>query len=220
MYSAAGRTDKGAHALGQTISFITDCKVEDIIKAVNNSLYPRILAWAYRLDPHGEFKAREWCVKRIYAYLLTHQFPRSFSEKLRFFEGYGDYSWLVPVCRGRNPRRLVYSTSIIKTPHGFLAVIIGESFLKQQVRRMLSYALGICPALNKCKLLPASNLVLVDSLYSFSFKPIRNALKLLGELASPIPPLASSLTLLSRLLTPAYQPCDQWEEKPAMLHYP
>ena len=208
MYSAAGRTDKGAHALGQTISLITNCSPTYMTSIINETLNPRIAAWAYRLDPHGEFKAREWCLARLYVYLLPSPPSGNAGKKLKRFLGYRDYSWLTPLESGRNPRRLVYYASILEITGSYLVLIAGESFLKQQVRRMVSYALGLCRSKEQCRPLPPGNLVLLDARYSFSFSVLEGAFKMLEKLAAGIRVLELSLGLLRSIAGhPSYLPC-------------
>ena len=217
MYSAAGRTDRNAHALGQTISFITSCSGPEAVKAINEHLYPRIAAWAFRENPHGEFKAREWCLARIYGFLLDIPVPTGCRAILEGFKGTRDYSWLVPIDPWRNPRRRVFSVSVAETMHGVLAVITGESFLRQQVRRMVSHALGLCPSRDRCRLLPASRLVLIDTLYSFSFKIIGEAWDTLKTVSRGISSLEASLRILSSRLSPSYEPRRKREYEPSVV---
>jgi tRNA pseudouridine38-40 synthase len=70
-YSAAGRTDKGVHALAQVVSF--DTSNPNVTPRMINSMLPDDI-WAYALaKPHSGFNARKDAVSREYRYFLFFQ---------------------------------------------------------------------------------------------------------------------------------------------------
>jgi len=73
-YSSASRTDKGVHAIGQVISFMTrwSVPVDDVVNAINESLAPDIVAYGYIAGTPWDFNARYWAITRTYIYYLGH----------------------------------------------------------------------------------------------------------------------------------------------------
>jgi len=70
-YSYSGRTDKGVHALSQTVSLIanSECNVEKLAETVWEGSQGSIIVWAYNLGVGLEFKARYWALWREYLYV-------------------------------------------------------------------------------------------------------------------------------------------------------
>ena len=67
-YSAAGRTDKGVHALSQVVSF--DTTNPNVTPRMINSMLPDDI-WIYALaKPHSGFNARKDAISREYRYFL------------------------------------------------------------------------------------------------------------------------------------------------------
>lgn len=75
---AAGRTDKGVHALGQVISFRTESRlpIERWALAVNSSL-PHDVSVAQAEEAAGDFHARFSARSRTYGYLIWTRRSRS-----------------------------------------------------------------------------------------------------------------------------------------------
>jgi tRNA pseudouridine38-40 synthase len=70
-YAAAGRTDKGAHALSQVVSF--DTANPSVSPRMINSMLPDDI-WVFALaKPSSEFNARRDAITRTYRYLLCLQ---------------------------------------------------------------------------------------------------------------------------------------------------
>ncbi|NJD77122.1 MAG: tRNA pseudouridine(38-40) synthase TruA [Candidatus Methanoperedens sp.] len=67
-YSAAGRTDRGVHALGQVIVFDTENPASSMPRALNSKLEH---IWAYAwADVDSDFSARRSATEREYRYML------------------------------------------------------------------------------------------------------------------------------------------------------
>jgi tRNA pseudouridine38-40 synthase len=70
-YSAAGRTDKGVHALSQVVSF--DTANPNVAPRMINSMLPDDI-WAFALaKPSSKFNARKDAISREYRYFLSLQ---------------------------------------------------------------------------------------------------------------------------------------------------
>jgi tRNA pseudouridine38-40 synthase len=69
--SAAGRTDAGAHAEGQVVTFDLDREItaEELVRALNGLLPPDVRALEAALAPKG-FHARRSATSKLYRYVL------------------------------------------------------------------------------------------------------------------------------------------------------
>ncbi len=72
-YTAAGRTDKGVHALGQVISFDTDKPDLAIPRAINSRLPQTIWTWA-RAEVPSDFDPRRDALFREYRYIMCGKY--------------------------------------------------------------------------------------------------------------------------------------------------
>ncbi len=72
-YIAAGRTDKGVHALGQVIAFDTDNPEVAIPRAINSRLPSTIWAWAAAKVP-PDFDPRRHARYREYRYIMPGKY--------------------------------------------------------------------------------------------------------------------------------------------------
>lgn len=70
-YSYVGRTDRGVHAIGQTLSLLVrdDCDHMRFFERMEESSNSQVLPWAYRWIDSLEFKARYWSLWREYVYV-------------------------------------------------------------------------------------------------------------------------------------------------------
>lgn len=70
-YSYVGRTDRGVHAIGQTVSMLVreDCDYLRFFQHMEELSDSQILPWAYRWIDSLEFKARYWSLWREYVYV-------------------------------------------------------------------------------------------------------------------------------------------------------
>src|SRR5258708_2662519 len=69
--SASGRTDAGVHALGQVVSFSTDCELPaDVLERALNAELPRDVSVLSASDVPAEFHARRSAVRKRYRYQI------------------------------------------------------------------------------------------------------------------------------------------------------
>lgn len=171
LYSAAGRTDAGVHALGQVVGFLSTCDPLDAALLVNRELEPQVYVWGIRGDALPGFHARYWAVERTYAYLADPPpgaDPFLAETVLSGFRGLRRY----PVESGSPYRRV---TRIgVELWEGFLVIkVSGDSFARRQVRRMVGMveaaAQGSYASYASVKPADPERLVLLDVVYPFSF---------------------------------------------------
>jgi tRNA pseudouridine38-40 synthase len=144
-YSIAGRTDRGVHALGNVVSFRTDKM--PIINQINDILPLNIRILGSASVPMG-FKTR-FAHRRHYRYVLcTGPWEEGLEiEKMQqaahLMEG--THNFLNFSKRNeRNPIRKVESVTI--KPQNktiYMVDVVGESFLWNMVRKMVSVLLGV-----------------------------------------------------------------------------
>lgn len=79
-YMAAGRTDRGVHALGQVIAFDTDNPGMVIPKAINSKLPDNIWTYAKARVP-DDFDPRRDAMEREYRYIMCGKFNISMLRK-------------------------------------------------------------------------------------------------------------------------------------------
>lgn len=91
-YGAAGRTDRGVHALGQVIAFDTEKPEAAIPRAVNSKLPGTIRVWA-RVKVPDFFDPRRDARSREYRYIMTGNYDVSLiRDACRIFAGMHDFS--------------------------------------------------------------------------------------------------------------------------------
>ena len=149
-YAAAGRTDKGAHALSQVISFDTQNPTVSP-RMINSMLHDDI--WVFALaKPSSEFNARKDAISRAYRYFLWLQpgedldVPRM-REASELFIGTHDFSNFAQ-SPGQNELESQHYSPIreikrieIATDRctSFIVVDIeANSFLRKMVRKIVS----------------------------------------------------------------------------------
>jgi tRNA pseudouridine38-40 synthase len=143
-YSIAGRTDRGVHALGNVIAFRTDKKItinhiNDFlpkdIRILGNSRIPLGFKPRFAHRRHYRYVAyrdqweEEWDIKKMQEAALamegTHNFL-NFSKR-----------------NERNPIRRVDQVRITQRNRHYLVDVVGESFLWNMVRKMVSVLISI-----------------------------------------------------------------------------
>ncbi len=170
LYSAAGRTDAGVHAMGQVVGFLTTCDPLDTALLINRELGPHVYVWGVRGEAPPEFHARYWAVERTYVYLAgpLDADPFLVETVLSGFKGVRRY----PVDSGSPYRRV---TRIgVELWEGFLVIkVSGDSFARRQVRRMvgmvMAAARGAYASYSSARPAAPGRLVLLDVVYPFSF---------------------------------------------------
>ncbi len=177
-YAASGRTDKGVHALAQTISFYTNCSIERIV-SVLEELEPEIHVWAYRLDSTGEFHPRYWALWREYVYVSNKDYTKlkelknSVDYMIKQLIGCKDYSFL-GLPRNVQTFHCVFHIRVTEWKNNTVYHIVGSSFARQMIRKII----GLLESEEKLsgarhvRPVEPENLVLFNVRYSFSFKII------------------------------------------------
>lgn len=155
-FGIAGRTDRGVHALGNVISFLTEERI--IINQINDALPQNIKILAQAKVPI-RFKAR-YAKIRHYRYLLINQSNiHDFSvfnsdipvsdfdleemiKASKIFIGTHDFRNFSKRSE-RNPVRTIEKVVVIKEGDAIQIDVFGESFLWNMVRKMVSVLLGV-----------------------------------------------------------------------------
>ncbi|MEA2075367.1 MAG: tRNA pseudouridine(38-40) synthase TruA [Euryarchaeota archaeon] len=145
-YSAAGRTDKGVHALSQVVSF--DTTNPNVTPRMINSMLPDDI-WAFALaKPHSDFNARKDAISREYRYFLPLQPDLDITrmrEASELLIGAHDFSNLSQP-PGHHEHEAEYYSPIreikrveIATENSFVVIDIeANGFLRKMVRKIVS----------------------------------------------------------------------------------
>lgn len=141
-YSAAGRTDRGVHALGQVVAISTNEKL--IIPAINTHLPDNIIIWGSKVV-NELFHPRYDAVSRHYCY-YTHYSNENLSlmlEGAKLLEGIHDFKLFAKNNPTVSTIREIYQIAIeVKEPF-LIFHVIANSFLWQMVRRIVYSLLKI-----------------------------------------------------------------------------
>jgi tRNA pseudouridine38-40 synthase len=144
-YRIAGRTDRGVHALGNVLSFLTEGDV--ISNQINDALPREIKILGQARVPYG-FKPR-FAENRHYRYLIVDQHiknPDFDLEKMisasEIFKGTHNFKNFSKRSE-RNPVRTIKQVSIQKNSDLIMVDVEGESFLWNMVRKMVAVLLSI-----------------------------------------------------------------------------
>ena len=139
-YSVAGRTDKGVHAIGNVISFLTDAKIH-----INqlNGLLPDDIKIIGLLDPApDDFKVR-FPETRLYKYIypINPYFQPLNIEKMiktaQIFKGTHNYRNFSK-SNEKSAYRTVTNVELINNNDYLLFNVEGKSFLWHMVRKMIA----------------------------------------------------------------------------------
>jgi len=206
-FVASGRTDKGVHALSQvfmlTVRDVGEEKVEEVIGKVREELPVDIIIWGYRIV-NFEFNPRFNAICRRYVYV---RYARGFnvhkaSEIAKRFIGKHDFKCFSSYLYSQVPEfisteRTILGFNIFKTDDIVIFDIVADSFLRQMVRRIVSFTelyvagkksikdlntafKGICEVADVKPAAP-ENLILFDVTYPFSFKIISESVREMKE---------------------------------------
>lgn len=142
-FRIGGRTDKGVHALGNVISFISEEKV--IPNRINRYLPPSIRIWGIARVPFG-FKPR-YAYCRHYRYIIMNHCSKPLNlRKMRsashIFEGTHNFHNFAKK-NEKDPQRRIYKIQVSKQDSHVLVDVWGESFLWNMVRRMVRVILDV-----------------------------------------------------------------------------
>ena len=139
-YSAAGRTDKGVHALAQVVSF--DTANPNVSPRMINSVLPDDI-WAYALaEPDSGFSARRDAVSREYRYVLFLQSYLAITrmrEASELFLGTHDFSnFCQPDAEINSTIREIKRISVEERKSVVIIDIEARGFLRKMVRKIVS----------------------------------------------------------------------------------
>ncbi|MCE5213734.1 MAG: tRNA pseudouridine(38-40) synthase TruA [Methanobacterium sp.] len=166
-FGIAGRTDRGVHALGNVFSILTEKRI--IINQINDALPNNIKILAQAKVPI-RFKVR-YALNRHYSYLfITH--PEIQGTKYINFEEMINASQIIEGKHNfinfskrseRNPIRTIDSVEVQKDVDLIRVDVIGESFLWNMVRKIVTVLLMV-----------GHGEIEVDKIYEY-FKPQNEA---------------------------------------------
>ncbi len=134
-FSAAGRTDKGVHSLGNVVAFKTESEIR--INQINQDLPPEIQIIA-KAPVSSNFRPRN-ALKRYYRYILIDflgmdvENMQKASKHLQGTHNFLNFSKKSE----RDPIRTVESIDIFKQGNLIIFDIVGESFLWKMVRKII-----------------------------------------------------------------------------------
>lgn len=180
-YSIAGRTDRGVHAMGNVVSLNTDKEVR--LNQINYHLPVNIQIIGITTVPNG-FKPR-YAKYRHYRYIMSNldhddvidiNLMQEASKLMVGTHNYQNFSKRSE----RVAERTVYSVNIRKTHETLIFDVVGQSFLWNMVRKMVTILTMVGRdelSLNELKLLfnpdiyasiipaPSEGLILMDVVY-------------------------------------------------------
>ena len=137
-YGAAGRTDRGVHALGQLIAFSTSRKT--ILGQLNAHLPEDIRCWAIAHVPE-EFNPRFDALSKHYMYFLPYEETLNLEEMRNaadYLIGTHNFKNLSKVNHHVNPIRELTLLKFKKVNEVLHFEFIGKSFLWQQIRKIVT----------------------------------------------------------------------------------
>lgn len=137
-YGAAGRTDRGVHALGQVIAFSTSKKV--ILGQLNANLPQDIRVWAIS-QVSEEFNPRFDALSKHYKYFLPCEETMNLETMKTAADhliGIHNFKNLSKSDHHANPIREIIQLKLTKLNNILQFDIIGKSFLWEQVRKLVT----------------------------------------------------------------------------------
>jgi tRNA pseudouridine38-40 synthase len=135
-YIAAGRTDRGVHAIGQVIAFNTDNPDIVLPRAVNNSLPPAIWAWA-SAQVSDDFDPRRDALSREYRYIMFGQYNISqLRNASRLIKGVHDFANFSTPDKDRSSISLVQSINVRVEEEFMILDIRANHFVWHMVRKI------------------------------------------------------------------------------------
>jgi len=141
-YTAASRTDRGAHAIGQTIAF--NAKTELNLNEVNNKLPPDITLWATAKVPE-KFNARRKALYRHYKYIVENPGVNldKVNQALKYIIGVHDFKNLCYKANRTTVRR-IYLAKARKIDNKYLEYdFYGASFARGLIRKTVTATLQV-----------------------------------------------------------------------------
>jgi tRNA pseudouridine38-40 synthase len=157
----SGRTDRGVHALNQVISFeIPDFwNIEKLKHLLNKILYPSIYVKKIEIA-HPDFHPRFSAKKRSYRYVISKYFTPfnakhtlyypekmdllKINKALKILEGKHDFEYFAKTGSDVNTYiREIYKAYAFEYKNFYIIKIIGNGFLRGQIRIIIDFLLKI-----------------------------------------------------------------------------
>lgn len=201
VFRYASRTDKKVSSFGNVIAFNTEKNVENIFEELNKK-QKEVLFYGYKIV-ETDFYPR-YAKQRIYIYYLKND-GKNLEEIKSFFNifiGEHNFSNFARIEPGKNPFRKIDDIKIKKTNCYFLVEIYAQTFLYNQIRRIISafekYSNGkftmmeIENALKNPEIKTdfglafAEPLILKDVVYDFEFETCKKSIKKLEKFSNSI----------------------------------
>ncbi|HIQ03316.1 MAG TPA: tRNA pseudouridine(38-40) synthase TruA [Desulfurococcales archaeon] len=149
-YAAASRTDRGVHALAQTIAFNIEYSlvenIEEIIAKINSELCSYgIIVWAYTIQ-NINYHPRYSALYREYIYVEPkHDITscvfdlKTLNEYAKIFVGLHDFKYLSFKDKsGRSTIRQIYDIKVFEEYNYIIYRFIGASYSRGLVRNIVS----------------------------------------------------------------------------------
>lgn len=141
-YEAAGRTDRGVHALGQVVALTTFNKL--IIPAINSFLPEDIIIWSMA-QVKDQFTPRYEALSRYYRYYTFYsgedlELMRTGAKML---EGIHDFKLFAKIKSQKSSIREIHQIIIEKKEPFLIFHVIANSFLWHMARRIVDCLLKI-----------------------------------------------------------------------------
>ena len=152
----AGRTDAGAHALGQTVAFSTQSTLPvAVLSRALNAHLPMDIAVTSAVEVGPDFHPRYDADCRVYRYLMWNRAVRSpfwlgraahvkahldeeaMHRAAAHVVGYHDFSAFVPVTAAGNPERTIYRATCRREGDLVVVELEASGFMRQMVRSIV-----------------------------------------------------------------------------------
>jgi tRNA pseudouridine38-40 synthase len=198
-FRSASRTDKNASALGNVFAFNTEYSEENVLRGLKNSLKNILVYGVRHVEP--SFYPRH-AKHRIYRYYLRKNDFEKTLQAASLFTGKHDFSNFAKLEEFKNPVRTIDNITITPTDNFLVIDFYAQTFLWNQIRRIVSAMEKIRKGLIEKKqiidalqnpdekvdfgLAPAEPLILKDIIYNFEFKYIENFSKRLDDFEKKI----------------------------------
>jgi len=131
----AGRTDAGVWARGNVVALETDFLREKLLQALTRNMED-VWAWAI-VDVDGGFDPRLASQRRYRYHLRSDIDAATLQEAMAPFVGRHDFRGFCRLEPGKDPVRRVTAIDVRRSGAYLLVDVAGESFLWNQVRRMV-----------------------------------------------------------------------------------
>ena len=157
---AAGRTDKGVHAIGQSFHFDFNTLIDSKtwVIALNKRL-PGDIRIKKVIKKRDDFHARFDSKSKIYKYIISKKELNAFQRNYMFYDksfnlnevkesiqdliGTHDFFGLSKYVEGKNTIKTIYDIKIKETKNTIVFFFHGNSFLKYMVRSIMGLIIEI-----------------------------------------------------------------------------